>query len=343
MSSPKPPDSERLARGLASVLRRSGHRGRVEIVDRKPNPGLSTFPTEIVVCRVGAGAKMSLFVKYGGAEFESVYGHRGDIDYEGRVYQEVLRPIGASVTFYGVYREGPGRPPWLVMEYLKGGKKASWSRDPQAMVLSARWIGWFHAECEPLVSDPRLRFLRRYDSEYYLGWAGRAARLFRRSADQFPWLLALCEQFGELVPRLTQAPATVIHGEYFGSNVVYQGKRAWPVDWQSAAIAPGEVDLASLTLGWPGARRMKFEGEYKKHRWPGGAPDGFEEVLAAARVYMNLRWLGDPGMVASQFGSDGEFSPSRSSKKFLAGLFAAGVATGLVETDPAIAESLAVP
>jgi len=65
------------------------------------------------------------------------------------------------------------------------------------------------------------------------------------------------------------------------------------VDWETAAIAPGEIDLATLTEGWPPEVSRQFEAEYQRARWPGGSPAGFQRNLDVARVYMQLRWLGD--------------------------------------------------
>src|SRR3989454_8070043 len=124
------------------------------------------------------------------------------------------------------------------------------------------------------------------------GWARRTRELFAHLQNRFPWLLDLCDEFGTLTPRLLEAPRTVIHGEYFGLNIIYQNGTSWPADWQSAAIAPGEIDLASLTHSWPRPLVRKCEREYRRSRWPDGAPDDFPEILDAARAYMNFRWLG---------------------------------------------------
>jgi hypothetical protein len=35
------------------------------------------------------------------------------------------------------------------------------------------------------------------------------------------------------------------------------------------------------------------EREYSRVRWPDGAPRRFRRSLAAARLYLNFRWLGD--------------------------------------------------
>ncbi len=301
--SAKFPDLKRLTAGLTEVFGRNGAtNGKVTVLSRKPNPRWSTFPTEIVTCRLGGnghGSKLRVFVKYGTKEFDSVYGHRGNVSYEAKVYREVLKPLRTSTpTFYGVYKDG-AEASWLTVEYLAGGYPASWSKDPKAMTRSAEWIGKFHAANEKRLLGDRLKFLRKYDAEYYKGWARRTSQLFHRLRIWFPWIPPLCEEFERLLPRLLGAPQTIIHGEYFGSNIIYQRGMSRPADWQSAAVAPGEIDLASLTHSWPRQVVRNCERQYRRARWPAGVPDGFKETLEVARVYMNLRWLGDPGMVST--------------------------------------------
>jgi hypothetical protein len=67
------------------------------------------------------------------------------------------------------------------------------------------------------------------------------------------------------------------------------------VDWESAAIAAGAIDLAALTEGqhWPVALVRRCERAYRIARWPDGAPSGFARALDAARVYLHFRWLGE--------------------------------------------------
>ena len=66
-----------------------------------------------------------------------------------------------------------------------------------------------------------------------------------------------------------------------------------PIDWESAALAAGEIDLASLTWGWDDDLASLCEQEYCLARWPDGTPDDFALRLTAARVFLHLRWLGD--------------------------------------------------
>ena len=63
-------------------------------------------------------------------------------------------------------------------------------------------------------------------------------------------------------------PRTVIHGEFYASNVLVAegpaGTRVAPVDWELAAVAPGAVDLAALVSGdWPEADREEIVAAYR--------------------------------------------------------------------------------
>jgi thiamine kinase-like enzyme len=84
---------------------------------------------------------------------------------------------------------------------------------------------------------------------------------------------------------------TVIHGEYYPKNILYQKGVVRPVDWQTAAIAAGEIDLASLTLNWPVETVLECEREYQRARWPKYTNEDFRQVLGAARLYLRLCFL----------------------------------------------------
>jgi len=327
------PEARRLTTGLRAVFQGTGASpGSIAILHREPNEYESTFPTEIVTCRLGNNdTTLRLFIKYGTETFDGVFGHRGDVSYEARVYREVLQPLGMSTPrFYGVYRDPRTRVSWLVLDYLNGGRPTSHLHDPNAMVQAARWIGRFHAANERRLPDPRLKFLKRYNEAYYMGWAWRTKKLFAPTHARFPWLAPLCDGFGPFVHSLLAATRTVIHGEYFGLNVVYQNGTSWPADWQSAAIAPGEIDLASLTHSWPTPLVKRCEREYRRSRWPDGAPTNFEETLDAARFYMNFRWMGDPVLMTLLLGSMARPKIPKKVKKFIKELRAVGERAGLV-------------
>jgi aminoglycoside phosphotransferase (APT) family kinase protein len=161
----------------------------------------------------------------------------------------------------------------------------------RAMMRAARWIGEFHAANQ--ARAPRLRFLTTYDAAYYRGWLPRASRLARHLGLRLPWLPALSKRLEREIATLADLPRTVIHGEYYPHNVLYQAGVVRPVDWETAAVGPGEIDLATLTEGWGQEVSRSLELEYERTRWPMGPPSGFLRNLDLARTYMQLRWLGD--------------------------------------------------
>ena len=69
-----------------------------------------------------------------------------------------------------------------------------------------------------------------------------------------------------------------------------------PLSGSAAAVATGEIDLACLTERWSDADRSACQREYVRARWPEGPPDGFARTLAIADIYVQLRWLGQPGI-----------------------------------------------
>lgn len=127
---------------------------------------------------------------------------------------------------------------------------------------------------------------------YFTGWAERTLRQARWRAWDAPWLPALVEHFRRGVAATFDAPLTVVHGEYYPKNILYADGQIRPVDWKSAAIAVGEVDLASLTEGWPEELVAQCERAYVQARWAEGAPSGFALRLCLARMYFHFRWLG---------------------------------------------------
>lgn len=61
-----------------------------------------------------------------------------------------------------------------------------------------------------------------------------------------------------------------------------------------AALGPGEVDLATLTLGWPASTVTACTSAYADARWPSGWPSEMDRRLLAARRYVLLRILSIP-------------------------------------------------
>lgn len=289
------PDLDALRAGLACVLdHHEGIRGELMIIQREPSAYATSFPCEIVTCRLGNGKELQLFCKYSAGEGSCSHGQRGGVGYEAGVYREVLAPSGFSVpTFHGAYSDPATGDTWLILEYLDGCLRAQKVPELQAVLSAARWIAQFHAANERRVSTGETSCLTVYDAEYYIGWPRRASRFADLRRHSLPWLLDLCRYFERDLVSLAELPQTVIHGEYYPHNIMFRYGKILPIDWETAAVGPGEIDLATLGDGWPPEVNRRFEAEYVQTRWPSGAPPDFRRNLDLAQAYVHLRWLGD--------------------------------------------------
>ena len=71
------PDLRTLTAGLKAVFGMHGSRDEpLVVLERRPNPRESTYPSEIVTCRLDGGSEVSLFCKYGIGYGHRSYGHR---------------------------------------------------------------------------------------------------------------------------------------------------------------------------------------------------------------------------------------------------------------------------
>jgi len=218
------------------------------------------------------------------------------------VYRRVLHPLKTlKPGFIGAHTGARRGGTWLILEYLDRCTRLKDIRvrlkgisQPIAMALAARWLGRFHAAQEQRVGDTAYSFVKRYDADYYRGWVRRTLELTRPLRARFPWLARLGRQEGKMFEPLLAAPPTLIHGEFYINNILVRRNKVFPVDWESTALAPGEIDLAALTEGpWQARVVRRCEREYQRSRWPAGAPYDFARTLDTARLYLYFRWLGE--------------------------------------------------
>lgn len=286
------PNLDELTRGLQSVFNCNGSTDKnVTIVSRKPNTHMSSFPSEVVKCRFLEGNELRLFCKYVGGIGHNGYGHRGGVEREAMIYQNLLLPLQVTAPeFYGTYVDKKNGEQWLVLKHLDNCRHIGNSK----IGLAARWIGEFQAKAEAYITSKQFPFLNFYDAEYYAGWAHRTSLFAGQLHQCFPWLARLCERFEEYAVSLPAIPQTVIHGEYYYKNILVRQGVIYPVDWESAAVSFGEIDLAALTEGeWSAKTVERCKFEYKNARWGEKVPADFEQRLDAARLYLHFRWLGN--------------------------------------------------
>jgi thiamine kinase-like enzyme len=291
------PAEHELRVALAPMCARSGFSEQpLTSIRRAENIYASTYASEIVTCRFADGCEKRLLLKYMAALDESHRDHgiRGGVAYEARVYSEFLGGI-VRPEFVGLHTASDGAV-WLVLEFMKGARRLQHSEDETAHVQTAAWLGRFHATLERRIATGHSSRIRVYDAGFYEGWPRRTSEFARDWHACAPWLARLCANCDAVIAALLSAPTTLVHGEFYPHNILFDRGKIFPVDWESAALGAGEIDLAALTEDWLEDAEMECQRAYQSARWPEGAPAHFAECLTAARIYMQLRWMGEhPG------------------------------------------------
>lgn len=283
------PDVESLAHGLGTLLEPESQSPLV-VLERDIHKRMSTFPLEIVRCRLGDGRVVGLVCKYSDDQDFSSSRYRGGVGYEADVYRDILQECELPVPrFHGTYRDSTSGRICLVLDYVDGAERSGEVED--GLFLAAEWLGKFHAINEGKSTSHAA--LRVYDAEYFASWAIRAMAYAKTQDEELPWLEPLARAYVARISDFFRRPLTVIHGEYYYKNVLVADGVAYPVDWETAAAGPGVVDIAALTERWKQDIVNECLERYCASRWPAGAPADFGDSLDIARAYWQFRWIGD--------------------------------------------------
>jgi aminoglycoside phosphotransferase (APT) family kinase protein len=258
---------------------------RVEVTSSREGTYVSSWSQREVDVRLADGRQLSLLVK----SFEPASGAKPDLVVdtrrEERIYRDLLPALeGGTPRFYGVAEDGSlvlervaGTPLWQVGDFTK------W-------LEAARWAGRLHSTFERVPS--RSSGLLPYDDAYYRAWPARA----RENLPEVALLDAVAGDYDAVVRLLLALPTTIIHGEFHASNIIVRdndddgGGGICVLDWETAAVGPGLMDLADLTSGgWDADRRGALaEAYFSATDQPTAAP----AALAACRLHRALQWLG---------------------------------------------------
>jgi hypothetical protein len=284
------PDDDALAAALSALLAREGP---VALVGRRPNPCFSSAATEIVTLSLPDGGRREVFLKYARAASDPEPRCRHDVGYCGLVYDRIVHRLPvATVRSLGTITAGEPPVAALALEHLADALRVNEAPDDSGRLAAAAWCGRLHAWGAGATVDPALAFLARYDLGYYRAWATRARRLAAASGPVPRWLDRACAAFDDRAPALVAAACTIIHGEFGPQNVLWRDGAVHPVDWESAAVGAGEVDLATLLFDWPADTVRRATDAYWTARGI-APPRDFAAVYAAATLYTCLRWLPD--------------------------------------------------
>ncbi len=216
-------------------------------------------------------------------------------------YQEILAKNGLGTAhFYGAVVRPDEDRYWLFLEKIAGVRLPQ-VRDYSTWLQAARWLAHLHfrfaGESDTL---NRSAPLLNYDAAFYRLWLKRVETFQSLGLRQVVWE-SLVATYDRAIERLIRLPSTLIHGEFYASNILVQetpeGCRIRPVDWEMAAVGPGLVDLAALTSGaWAERERTEMAAAYHDallcEGWHGFP---FEDLLLAlddCRLHLAIRWLG---------------------------------------------------
>lgn len=288
-----PPSGAALRRGLERVLAGEvATRGPFRITSRRPSPRSSTYLADVVRVRFADGSSERLLCKYSnGVDFDPASPHRG-LEHEAAVYDRVLRDAPVSLPHaWGSFRDADTGDFALVMRFYDGGLSSVQASELGGVTAALRWLATLHAWGESRVADPGWDVLARYDADYYFRWLDRTCQLARSLPAAAPWLDRVAAAYRDRIPLLTAARPTLIHGEFTPRNAFWADGRVLPVDWETAAIGPGEIDLAVFTFDWDIDELPDLERAYAEARWGDGPPAEFPEALRAARLYVSFHWI----------------------------------------------------
>lgn len=308
-----PPDAE-LRSGLERALADAG----LELaggIERRPYAYRTSFPLEELRVELAGEGPVTLLFKQ--LDWE-------DLEPEARIAKPrfLHDPEREPAVYATLLPQGPSGPPrffgavsdpdrhWLFAERVEGrelfqvGERELWDE-------AARWLARFHVATAPELERHRAGArLIDHDAAFYRRWIERAKKFAAaRNGDSHAKIARLRERHDEVIEALLTQPRTVLHGEFYASNVLVappncikfsrmsmenlmqfgEGVRVAPVDWELAAAGPGLTDLAALVSGWPRSDREALVAAYAAEP---GIPPFTPRDLDFARLQVAVQWLG---------------------------------------------------
>ena len=210
------------------------------------------------------------------------------------VYRDVLPADLDAPAYLGSVVDPTMNRYWLLLERVSGlllwqeGDFATW-------IQVARWLSRFHASALSEAMPPAARaHLLAYDRAFYERWLALANAALPGAARAA--IRPVFAAHAALVDWLVSLPLTFIHGEFFPSNVIVSGEgaaaRVAVIDWETAGMGTGLLDLAALVEGWPQPERLALVRAYREEVGDHGNEERFLADLDACRLHLCIRWLG---------------------------------------------------
>ena len=201
---------------------------------------------------------------------------------------------------YG-YRWEPTRNIYWIFLENAGPKRLSRLKDFELWVDATRWAARLHTAA-PDKSIEESNLLPCYDNDHFLLCAQRIERgLSALDSTQQQIVSSALNCYYEIVDYLTVLPRCLIHGEYFGKNIMIRPENSNDViaviDWETAALGPRAVDIVSITAGrWTSDQRNSmwraYVEQYERETSQKIDLVEFHKELRCVALYRALWWLG---------------------------------------------------
>lgn len=258
---------------------------------------------EIEACRPGEPTERFV-VKHLGREAMNENGRRAKLesmDSTGRelaVYRDLLAGAGlATPILVGGWDDG--RSGALVLERVEGDPLTDVG-DFGVWEAAARWLAQMHLTFVdgPAGTRPKTpTSLLHYDRDLLEGVGTRGLkRAVAQDLGSFQIRAELAKAHERALTALTSARCTLVHGDYYPSNIIVAEDRVAVVDWELAGWGPPELDLAALISGtWSCDQRGQLTRAYHEETAEAGPTESLAALVRRVRLaslHLALRWLG---------------------------------------------------
>lgn len=302
---------------LPTMLARAlGPDYRIRALDHRPSSSRSTFAIEEIDVLLTNGDLLRLVLKSVGpkgllpnvrmAKPLFLHDPLREIEFQQHVLSD--RPELGTPLLYSTVVEPACDRFWLLSERI-AGSTLDGVANLERWRSAARWLARMHVALAPLANEPLARGTMRlllHGGDLLRMWIGRALTVVPVQEPFMPrdlmlGLQRLAQRYDSVVDRLLSMPRTVIHGEFFGSNILVRSGcsigQISVVDWDMVALGAPLMDLAALTAGErDGSRRRELALTYRAAlgESPLASADETEFLrdLEFCRLHLAIQWLG---------------------------------------------------
>jgi Phosphotransferase enzyme family len=280
----------------------------VTAITRHPYPYATSSPLEELEVRFDRGSAVTLIFKdlaFDRLLDDARRSKPASLYEPGRVietYRHILGPAGMGPRCYAAVSDPRRGRYWLLLEKVSGvelwqvGELEVWEE-------VARWLAGLHDRFAGETADLRTKNPHLFDFEttWFDLWRGRAQKALVESDDsRASALLGALDRYDEVIEKLEALPRTLVHGEFYPSNVMVarddSGLRVCPVDWEMAGTGPGLLDLAALSGGFGRSERGRLFSAYRSAMVELGADLPSRQEMRASldrcRLHLALQWIG---------------------------------------------------